>query len=498
MAVPEADNPETLRLREWYLALIKQFREAVEVEDSKVREGIPANYNFLSPFQVEVFWFRNPEFQILIYSNFSQRPDLAIHVWGPVPAALANVVIANALKQDRWMGQFDGTISWGPFGQQKRPTQQVKEDFFNFFAGAVGQGTMQAAISTGGPRFAWGQVLPSGSFAWVYLGNIADSDPSIIIRQILDGAKGRPQTSKPSPAVAESPAQVPPVLNVALAFFFPPIAVGEIPRPASYTEFASKSYLSGYGQTVFDGKLGEHRVTIRRDGLVTLACENREEARGLLNLLFGVARLHGVPMQALRESELGKGRVTPDSFEFRGVEYRLVSDRTRLFQDFPPFHVSQPHDRIAVSTELLSRLVDQTNGLAPDTDTADDVRLLLEASTYLDGSQPAQSFILSWLVIERFLARKWEEFLRKYPPGAPHKGEAEADELDWWDADAILRAMRFSGELDHARYGMLMALKKKRNGFIHENRVIGSRDAARAFQLALELLKPVLPVLTDS
>ena len=66
-------------LKQWYLKYVDYFRKECEKLSVDEKKSIGNTNNFLNPCQIEVFWITDPDYQLIVQSNFSDRPDKRDH-----------------------------------------------------------------------------------------------------------------------------------------------------------------------------------------------------------------------------------------------------------------------------------------------------------------------------------------------------------------------------------------------------------------------------------
>ena len=89
-------------LRQWYLKYIDYFRKEYAKLSSNEKQNMNNTNNFLNPCQIEVFWITDPDYQLIIQSNFSDRPDKEIIINGPYKPHEFYSNVISILKEKRW------------------------------------------------------------------------------------------------------------------------------------------------------------------------------------------------------------------------------------------------------------------------------------------------------------------------------------------------------------------------------------------------------------
>ena len=90
-------------LKQWYLNYIDYFRKEYEKLPADEKKGVNSTNNFLNSCQIESFWLANPDYQLMVLSNFSDRSDKEIIINGPYEPSEFYSKIIPILKEERWM-----------------------------------------------------------------------------------------------------------------------------------------------------------------------------------------------------------------------------------------------------------------------------------------------------------------------------------------------------------------------------------------------------------
>jgi len=103
--------------------------------------------------------------------------------------------------------------------------------------------------------------------------------------------------------------------------------------------------------------------------------------------------------------------------------------------------------------------------LYPNLKAVEELRLFTESFTHFNESEYAQSFVLSWSIIERHL----------YELRTKKLAEMDLDEdrqskllnTVQWSTDYLIEVLSLSADISDLEYEAYGELKKKRNRFIH-------------------------------
>ncbi len=124
-----------------------------------------------------------------------------------------------------------------------------------------------------------------------------------------------------------------------------------------------------------------------------------------------------------------------------------------------------PYFGTEIDPKRLQEAIMEAEKLYPNLKAVEELRLFIESFTHFNDSEYAQSFVLSWSIIERHL----------YELRTKKLAEMDLDEdrqskllnTVQWSTDYLIEVLSLSADisdLEHEAYG---ELKKKRNRFIH-------------------------------
>jgi hypothetical protein len=120
----------------------------------------------------------------------------------------------------------------------------------------------------------------------------------------------------------------------------------------------------------------------------------------------------------------------------------------------------------------------------------DRLSILLQAETHHDNNEFAQSFILSWIVMEHYISQQWEELLAAEGAEDKRARKTVKDRFDKlrnfsiYPTDTKLEVLKLTGKLSLEQYDLLMAFKRVRNDITHAGRVVTSEQSANILFVA--------------
>ncbi len=113
--------------------------------------------------------------------------------------------------------------------------------------------------------------------------------------------------------------------------------------------------------------------------------------------------------------------------------------------------------------------------------------LLLESRTHLQGSEFMESFVFSWLIIEKQLYRLWARYLARQ--ALPKRRREKLTDSSRWTVDSVIESLNLVGEVSNEQYESLSRMRKTRNDMIHEGERVNRDQAVECIRVAHSMLK---------
>jgi len=323
-------------------------------------------------------------------------------------------------------------------------------------------------------------MLVSRDFSWDIEGNIAEIDKTKIVTKIVEEAKKEVARTKVKPSVPSPPK---PPINSCATYFYPPIWVGKLPRK-TFKEKARGSLV--FPKKALNLEYKDRVVVINQDGLIAIGEENIPKATRMLNEIMATFLLMDIEATAVRELEVSDAKIDSSSLTITQWGTRARTLRTQL-ADFFPQQQPMLEGRTGIGNEDLIRLIQQAERISNDPDLSDFLTFFLEAHTHLENSEYSQSFIMSWVIVERQMYWLWKKFLRE--ERIPSERRKKLTFPPIWTIDFVLEVLNLQGQLSREAYRGLMSLKTKRNSIIHLGESTTPEEAEKCFKVAREIVK---------
>lgn len=460
----------------WLRDFMMEFRKHSEKLSKEEKSRISNLDDFFPPCQVLLLWFQDAHVQYLICTHDSNRKDMEIKIEGPMYTYEAIDCFDSILNDPIWNRKLTK--------EEKKYTYDItmfSEILEGSFLGIIQEIRNQPfrkppVTSHGGGK----RMLISRDFLWKIEGDIAEMDKTKILTEILERAKkeaARAETKPPAPPPPK------PVINGCSTYFYPPIWVGKLPKK-TFKEKARGSFILPEKALTFEYK--DRVVIINRDGLIAIGEGNVPKATRMLNEIMATFLLMGLEASAVRELEVGDAKIDSSSLTITGWTTRVDTPRTQLAYWFPQQQLVL-ESRTEIGKKNLVRIIKQAERISKDPDISDFLAFLLEAYTHLKNSEYSQSFIMSWVIIERQMFWLWKKFLKE--ERMPRKRREKLTNPVYWTTDFVLEGLNLGGGLSQKDYEDLMALKNQRNDIIHQGESTSFEEAEKCFKIARSIVK---------
>lgn len=456
----------------WLRTLAELFRQGWGEMSEEERRFVGSLDDFSAPCQVDAIRFGPPDTQYLVVTHFDDRPDLEIRVNGPFPTHMAVERLERILEESRWDRPISEEAAEASPFIISRNARDAVESFFMGIVNDIHGLPFRAPLDK--PIIAVKTFLFPGIFGWYIRGDIRKLSPSEMASEILDDAKRQALASKDTPRPTP-PSEPRSRLRGHGGFVFPPVWIGEQPRPTfreklgGWPMFSKKAF-----DTTYKGRL----LVVDEDGFMAIAESDRLGATDLLNEILVVRLLDGKPTSALGERQIADLTIDPQTKEIGGRNVPWASSSAYLMSEPSWRSTFFMLGREIVPRDQFEKWVAQAEKIAEDPEAADVIRFLLEAYTHFENSRYTEAFVLSWVIIEKHLYTIWKNHLasRKFPEKRR-------------SVDLVIEELGLAGELTMDNYRKLGQMKDLRNNIVHRGERVPRNEAERALETALAYVK---------
>ena len=464
-------------LKQWYLKYINDFREKYELLPTEEKKGIINVSNFLNPCQIEVFWIDDLNYQLIVKSNFNDRPDKEIRINGPYKAHEFQSKVIAILKEERWSRKFKENRPQG-YEQFDTLGEKIATEIYEFIVESKNN------IFKPQKNNADSQMGVDDTVVSIHVGNIGElnhiRESEKIIQMIKHDSKYKQErTTSLHPA------------SLGLkefdgfgAHLFPPVIIGaEYKR--SIEELVHNTFNHWRNNNkVFDTKINNKQIIVNNDGLIFIENKDKKDALKILNLIMAFGVFYKFPLQAVREQELVMANYDKHNLITEDMEWYTKTRRTPLIEN----HFSLRYDYSIVKTKInldtIKEILSNTEKLLKYEQLSTDMRLLNDGKTHFANYEFAPAFVMSWSVIERHYSDLWNTLHQKNIDNNCLKKSNSSQQT----INSILKDLHSQNKIDKNPYDRLMELKNKRNDFYHNGMQIMKNDAESCIKCATELL----------
>lgn len=464
---------EVTTLKSWFVDLIVYFRKEFDSLPAEAKSFVSADTTYLPNCQIEVLWLKQPEYQLIIKSNFRERPDMDIVLHGP-------------LSEEQFLPEAEALVTSPQWAMTELTEDHRSVDYAQSLASTLNTFMSNVRASVFGPKhpkgMRFGMRVSDEVWVEMYEGNLAQEDYVKFGNSMINVIRTRFEESK-----KPKPSQIQPQLaknDGFVTFFYPPIDLGSVRKPTPSEILRGGNFDFRPPAKAFDLSFNGIPLVVNTNGLIFIGCDDKETALRILNTIMAMGTLSGVTMYAVGEHEIGQGKLDREEMAIGG--HGIPMSTIRMMQsDFTrrPYFPGTP-----VEPSKMTSIINRAAGLFHDHKLTEELRLLIESYTHLNDSEFAQSFILSWSIIERHVYQSW---LRKLDD--MDLDEERLSKLRGQTVDYLLEVLNVAGDLPEPDYERYMELKVKRNKFIHKGKPIRKEDAEKCYEIAKQIIQARLP-----
>ncbi len=323
-------------------------------------------------------------------------------------------------------------------------------------------------------------LLISKASLWYVAGNLSNFSAGAFAHDIIEGAKQQAVVRSAPPASPVEQIETDSRLTAYGGFVFPPVWIGNAPKPTfaerlrAFPMFPAKAYEGTYKGRLFIAD---------RDGFLGIVENDRLKATALLNEIMAVRLVGGKTTYALRENEVSEISIDPQEKQITSKGVTSLSPRSSLIEEW--FRGFRPRtSREVISNENLEKWLHNAEQVTQDISFSETLRFLLEAYTHFQNSDYLETFVLSWLIIEKDIYSHWDRYLETKSVLGPRRRKLENPGA--WTIDIVIEELSLAGEIPLDAYQKLMSMKTVRNNIIHKGERVSEKQANELLELALK------------
>lgn len=466
---------------EWLRQLIDSFRAGYAALSEEERKFVYSIDALNTPTQIEAIWFGPPDVQYLLVTHFSDVDDLEISVDGPFPSYDAVTRLQQILEKPKWNRptETDVETRWSLLNPKN--FGEVAEDVFVAIVRDLGRLPFLRPVER--PMIAAKTLLTSTASLWYVTGNLAKASPQALAIEIIDGAKMHAELARKTGQPASSAVTAPRIPAYG-GFVFPPVWIGKAPKP---TFVERLSHMPLFPTKAYEGTYKNRMFIADQDGFLAIAESDRLKATTLLNEIMAVRLLDGKPTYALREQEVTETRIDPEEKRITSKGVTSLSPRASMMDEWlgESWHI-MPRVEV-VSIETLEDWLRRTERVTQSSTLSETLRFLLEAHSHFHYSDYLEAFVLSWLIVERDIYSRWDQYLEEKSVEGKRRRKLENPGL--WTADLVIEELSLAGVISSDDYRKLTSMKAVRNNIIHKGKRVSKEQANELLELARGVVK---------
>jgi|CXWL01.1.fsa_nt_gi hypothetical protein len=454
---------ETKQLEEWYVNFLKLFREEFSKLSDEEKKHISNFHDYHFPCQIEVFWLKQPEWQLIIETHFEDRPDCEITVNGPYDTSVFQDEVKIILNHTRWHVPIDNS----------EPTKYYSDRLAERLHGFVEMAKNALFMDWKKLNGMTTSLVGKNDIITHFHGNMGDFDYRALIQHIINETNQQLEDSKTQPT-SEAPSQKVEYSKGFATYFFPPIIIGKNPRRTVDEIFhgVHSTSFSLYDKEPFDVMFDDIFVLVEKDGFIGVYTDNTEKSLEILNTIMMVFVLDGLETRIVREHELSEIEFDSKTHNIVSRSFSYDSPRNKLFDEIPDKTLE--YETRHVDKEHIKKIFEKSSEIFADKNLAEDLRFLLEALTHMKDSEFSQAFIMGWKIIEKHLSTNWHK-----------KQNTINKKIKFPAVDVMINDLK--DELQE-KFSDFTELRKIRNSYMHGKKIITQEEAQKCVDISKELV----------
>lgn len=452
------------------LECVKKIRNNPKsIEFSKMENGL----DYSSPLQIDVFWMIEPQIQTILFRHDDTKTDLEINIHGPFQYSdfFSNVLKILETDYNSEVVKYGKKISlnhilaYELYRSVYTEIHQINQPSFHDY-------TLQEAFVDTNDKFEQGWIS-------IIHNDISKINIDSMISHFENHVDNMSfQIQGTSKQIAQQQGQ-----KIGYgSHIFPPVIIGEKITPIL------KDIITGKQPSpdiVFVKKFTNCSIVLNNDGMIAIEIPDQTESLQLLNAIMGMLVLHNVDARPVRLNDLYGIVFDPANSKIIGMSY----NPTKTIRGTILTKMRQVDLYSNVKKQLNSEIVEKSIDLVfaeKDEHINQDLVFLSEAHSHLQEHVYSQSFVLSWLIIERYLYRLWQKWW---------DGKLAQDEkIPSMQADRLIQFLRSSGTLSILDSQLFGVLRDIRNSFVHGGKQIQEDSAKNCYDKAKLIIKNELNI----
>lgn len=479
-------------LKQWYLKYIDYFREEYKKLSADEKATVNNTNNFLNPCQIEIFWITDPDYQLIVQSNFNDRPDKEIIVNGPYKPHEFQSNVIPVLKDKRWMRKVKEVLPYR-YEQFSVLGEKMALNIYGFIEMIK---NYPFASQKRANRELIGRAFED-TWTRIRVGDIGELDHTQEINNIIQAIKAEAKNKQERLPTSQQPTSF---TNDKYDGFgvhlFPPMVIGSKYKRSIDELIYNSSNLWINDDKVFDMMIGDNQSIVNKDGFIFVESKSKEDALKILNLIMAHGAFYGFPLHTVREQELVTANYNKQKLIVTDMGWNTETKRAYLLDDSFNSKYRSHNRKTEIKPDTMKEILSSTEKLLVHEKLSEEMRILNEGLTHFVNSEFAPSFIMSWSVMERHYYDLWSELLSQ--KNIDTERLSKLTNVNQWTIDYVLEVLNLQNKIDENSYDLLMELKRKRNKYYHSGKQVMKEDADRCLNYAMRLLVEKIQQHTNS
>lgn len=397
--------------------LIIEWRKAFDGLTEEEKEGVQYIEDLRPPCQIKVVMLQNKVLriteQIWIVSHFEDEPDLDISVSSIIKSA----EVARELMEATRIGRFGRPLpekTWFPTAKTYRELIESHVlGLIDTFRNSVLRKIWTGKTVKGG-LFSR-HLISEEVFVWNFQGILEQKEIGNIVSRLIEDIKSGIRKKERQRAPSET--QKRKEITAKGTYIYPHIWVGSRPKYCFEEDMKDRMYgrqsqVFHKDETVIFEKSGKLTWLATREGLIAVTVEDTVSALRLINAFMSLLVIRGNPAFAVRENELAKLTLDPDTGKVLGSHMSIILPRM-LPNDISfvrPRWEEESMPIIEVST--IKQIWEDIGRIENNYDALDMLRMFGEVYTHFQRNEYSQAVLLAWTMVETWFASAQERVAR--------------------------------------------------------------------------------------
>ncbi len=461
---------------QWYSTMIDHFNLEYEKLSDDQKKKISNLDNFSGPCHILSLTLVSPNWTFIFILRNEAEIGKGIDAYGPVQPYDLEQLFIDILEDKRLYTSFEeqdmnawGKTSFGAFLELE----------FSYILEKIKNSQLHPSTIQQEVKVLLKKIAPLNSFEWIIQGNLFRSSPqefasSLIKKSLNENKTEEKRDSAPQPQEE--------LISGYLTYFYPHVWIGDVPK------FDFKTRLDGlfiFPVPKFSITYKGIIIVISQRGAFFVGESNKESCLRLINEIIGTFILFGYRFDIVREVDIGIANISKENKDFRSFTHPVSITRNwQASQEFDSVDEWTVIKAIKLDKEKIVQIINKSEEITKNPEMGKNIVFLAQSSSHIRNAEYLESFVLSWLIIERYLRRKFSEFLSSNNITGKRKKKIEN-----WSIDTVIEQLAINSIINDEEYDQLIQLKSKRNDVNHEGYLSTKADAEKCYDFAESLLK---------